>query len=495
MNQHHHDTIFALSTPMGQSGVAVIRLSGPKSLYAIRQMISPLVNNENHDHFFMPRPRYAYYKTCFNPFTYKAIDHALLIYFPAPNSFTGEDIVEIQCHGSIAVIQEFIEVLGRINGLRHALPGEFTRRAFDNQKLDLLQVEALDDLIHAETKLQKNAAMHVMDGYLKRAFEDLRVSIIGLGAHIEASIDFVDEEDVPEEIMDVIGPLLLKTENLVKKMLCDYRASQKIKNGFKVALVGEPNVGKSTIMNAMSKDSISIVSSIEGTTRDRVSNHLDVGGFPVTLFDTAGIRTQTEDEIEKIGIDITYKTIQEADLVLWVVDHPDKTSNIPDMLGDCDPRKIILLINKEDIWSIDHDGNKNQDQGQGQTEDQKGDDQKASGFHKIYALSAKNQGGVHEVLASMADFFQKNALDIQSENHFYISHQRHAMLLENMQQELSKIRQAYGDDDGAPKGIALDLELVAEHIRTSIYYVESLIGYIDVEDYLDKIFKDFCIGK
>ena len=307
-------TIYALSTVYGKSGVAIIRISGNKALNAIKQMTE--IKTEN------IKPRYAYFSDVKDG--NNLLDKALVLYFKSPNSFTGEDVVEFQVHGSKAVISSVLECLSRIDGFRLAEAGEFSKRAFYNQKMDLTEAEGLADLIDSETSEQQKYAIRQIEGSLKGLYEGWRKELLTIMAHLEAYIDFPDE-DIPSDIVDNMQNTVFKVVEAIEKHLSSGNIGERLRDGFRVVILGEPNAGKSSLLNAIAKREAVIVSDIEGTTRDAIDIHLDINGYPVTFTDTAGLRKTTE-KIEQKGIEIAYSKAKDADVVVCLF---DALKNIP----------------------------------------------------------------------------------------------------------------------------------------------------------------------
>ncbi|MGI9394551.1 MAG: tRNA uridine-5-carboxymethylaminomethyl(34) synthesis GTPase MnmE, partial [Boseongicola sp.] len=322
------DTIFALATARGKSGVAVIRISGPSALTAASQLCE------------LPTgPRRAALRN----FRWhgELLDEGLVLSFFAPNSFTGEDVVELHTHGSIASTSAILRVLADIEGLRLAEPGEFTRRALENEKLDLTQVEGLADLIEAETEAQRRQAQRVVSGALGRRAEDWRSSLIRAAALIEATIDFADEEvpaDVTPEVRELVGHVRTEVGEEIKGV----SVAERIRDGFEVAIVGPPNVGKSTLLNALAGRDAAITSEVAGTTRDVIEVHMDLRGLPVTFLDTAGVRS-TEDRIETLGVERALARAASADLRIILLDQRGATAALAPLAGD------ITVVTKSDL--------------------------------------------------------------------------------------------------------------------------------------------------
>lgn len=328
-----NQTIYALSTVFGKSGVAVIRISGDRAFQIIGQMtrLSPSGI----------KPRYAYFTDLLSVPEKQVLDKCLLLYFKAPHSFTGEDIVELQIHGSKAVISGVLSSLSRLEGFRMAEPGEYSKRAFYNGKMDLTQAEGLADLIDAETAEQQKYAMRQMEGGLKNLYESWREELLTVMAHLEAYIDFPDEE-IPEDTVFKLEDTVFKLKEAIKAHLSGDTIGERLREGFRVVIVGPPNAGKSSLLNAVVNREAAIVSDIAGTTRDAVDVHLDLKGYPVMFTDTAGLR-EVEDAIEKKGIEIAYHKINEADLVICLFDASRDTVHIFDNLKKQFPVKCFWL--------------------------------------------------------------------------------------------------------------------------------------------------------
>ncbi|XP_033750797.1 tRNA modification GTPase GTPBP3, mitochondrial-like [Pecten maximus] len=311
------DTIFALSSGHGKCGVAVIRVSGPRSASSLKM----ICETER-----LPKPRFAHLKKLFNPVTVEPIDKGLVIWFPGPDSFTGEDCTEYHVHGGPAVVTEMAKVLGSLDGVRPAEAGEFTKRAFSNGKLDLTEVEGLGDLIHAETEAQRKQALRQMDGELSKLYTTWRKQIIKHTASVEAYIDFAEEDNIEDDVLDQVNigveQLLTELENHLK----DKRQGEILRSGVQVAIVGEPNVGKSSLLNSVCQRPAAIVSPLAGTTRDVVETGVNIGGYPVLLSDTAGLR-ETHDTVEKEGVRRALNRAQQADIKVLMMDC-DSTQHI-----------------------------------------------------------------------------------------------------------------------------------------------------------------------
>ena len=304
------DTIFAQATALGRAGVSVVRISGPLAHEICARIAGPL-----------PAHRASALRMV-KDVDGGFIDQALILRFDAPASFTGEDVVELHLHGSIAIMRRVLGELGQFEGARVAQPGEFTRRALENGRLDLVQVEGLADLIEAETEAQRKQALRVLSGALGEKIENWRRSLIRAAALLEATIDFADE-DVPVDVSDEVRDLLDGVDNALLREIEGTKAAERIRTGFEVAIVGAPNVGKSTLLNRLAGREAAITSSIAGTTRDVIEVRMDLGGLPVTLLDTAGIRDST-DEIETLGVELALRRASQADLRIFLLDEGDE---------------------------------------------------------------------------------------------------------------------------------------------------------------------------
>ncbi|WP_428673714.1 tRNA uridine-5-carboxymethylaminomethyl(34) synthesis GTPase MnmE, partial [Roseibium sp.] len=328
------DTIYALSSGAVPSGVAVIRVSGPRT----REIVASLGGR-------VPDPRKAMLSRLRHPRTGDVLDEAVVLYFQGPASFTGEDVAEFQCHGGRAVVSSLLEVLGSFEGCRPAEAGEFTRRAFDRGRMDLTEVEGLADLIAAETESQRKQAMRQMGGALGQLYEDWRKRLIHMRAMIEADFDFADEEDVPGSVAEEVWSEAVKLHAEIADHLERSKSGERLRSGLQVVLMGAPNAGKSSLLNAIAGRDVAIVTEEAGTTRDVIEVHLDLGGYPVTLVDTAGLR-QTEGIVEREGIRRAEERGRAADLVLWAVE-PDGVE-----LDDQDAGLPVDLRSSVPVWTV-----------------------------------------------------------------------------------------------------------------------------------------------
>jgi tRNA modification GTPase len=450
-------TIFALSSGRPPAAIAVVRVSGPRAGVALEKLIGRL-----------PEPRKAALARVRDPASGEIIDEALALWFPAPHSETGEDVAELQLHGGQAVIAGVLDALGRIEGCRPAEAGEFTRRAFENGRLDLTAVEGLADLIAAETPAQRRLAFRQLKGLIGDRAEAWRRRLIEALALVEARIDFSDEADVPE---DLLGPALHAAQQLrdeIAGVLADGRRGERLRDGLVVAIAGPPNAGKSTLLNRLARREAAIVSPYAGTTRDVIEVHLDLDGYPVTLLDTAGIRDSAE-PMEQEGVRRARERAAAADLVLWVID--------PSAGGVAAKGHRENLANAE-IWLVRN------------KIDQAGD-RPCAGVAKpdnneykfTLSISALTGVGMEALTAALSDYAQAYFAATESA---VITRARHRQALEETVASL---------DRAVARDHSNDEELIAEELRAAATTLGRLTGRVDVEDILDVIFRDFCIGK
>ena len=461
------DTIFAPSSGRPPAAIAVLRISGPQAGAALTALIGRL-----------PKPRHAVLARVRDPDSGEIIDDALALWFPGPRSVTGEDVAELHVHGGRAVVAAVLAALGRLAHCRPAEPGEFTRRAFDNGKLDLTRVEGLADLIAADAEAQRRQALRQLRGWLSDRAEAWRTALIAALALIEARIDFADESDVPEDLMTpaLEGARALRDE--IAAALADQRRGERLREGLVVAIAGPPNAGKSSLINRITRREAAIVSPYAGTTRDVIEVHLDLGGAPVTLLDTAGIR-ESDDPVEQEGVRRARARAAEADLVLWVVDATAKEeaavgegaaggeTPTADKQGDGKPSRWTIL-NKIDL--VDH--------GINEPASLTKDDASRS-----FAVSARTGEGLAELLEALERF----AADFLGGGEpVLITRERHRRAL---QEALAALNRALAEPPADRE------EIVAEELRLAARALGRLVGRVDVEDILDVIFRDFCIGK
>jgi tRNA modification GTPase len=450
-------TIFALSSGRPPAAIAVVRVSGPRAGVALERLIGRL-----------PEPRKAALARVRDPASGDVIDEALALWFPAPRSETGEDVAELQLHGGQAVIAGVLDALAMIEGCRPAEAGEFTRRAFENGRLDLTAVEGLADLIAAETPAQRRLAFRQLKGLIGDRAEAWRRRLIEALALVEARIDFSDEADVPE---DLIGPALHAAQQLrdeIAGVLADGRRGERLRDGLVVAIAGPPNAGKSTLLNRLARREAAIVSPYAGTTRDVIEVHLDLDGYPVTLLDTAGIRDSAE-PVEQEGVRRARERAAAADLVLWVTDPSAgglAADGYPENLANAE---IWLVRNK-----IDRAGTSSYDN------TTKSDNSEYKFTLSISALTGVGMDALTAALSAYAKIY------FAATESAVITRARHRHALEETVAAL---------DRAVARDHASDEELIAEELRAAATTLGRLTGRVDVEDILDVIFRDFCIGK
>ncbi len=442
------DTIFASATARGKAGVAIIRISGNQAL----SIAQKLTKQEN----FEPNRLYLCDLVSLQPSAREQlIDHAMVVYFKAPYSFTGEDVVELHTHGSIAVTRILYHELFSYK-IRLAEPGEFSKRAFLNGKMDLTAVEGLADLIDAETSAQHRHAMLHMSGEFEKICSDWRNDLLKILSLIEVYIDFPDE-NIPEEILDHSIKMIDDLKLSLGKMLEDNRRGERLRNGIIMAVIGEPNVGKSTMLNYLAKRDVAITSDIAGTTRDVIETHLDIGGYPIILADTAGLR-HTDDNVEKEGIERAIRAARNADIKLIMLDVRD-INKISHLLLELIDENSIILVNKIDLADA------------GITEIY---------GHKIVPISLKKALGMDKLLDAIIEK-SENLAGVG--NNTMITRERH-------RSEISLAKLALDGCD-----LRGDLVLAAEDIRIAARHLSLLTGKIEIEEILGEIFKNFCIGK
>ncbi|MFY9839163.1 MAG: tRNA uridine-5-carboxymethylaminomethyl(34) synthesis GTPase MnmE [Xanthobacteraceae bacterium] len=453
-------TIFALSSGRPPAAIAVVRVSGPLARLVLEKLIGRV-----------PAPRQAALARVREPGSGDIIDEGLVLWFPAPHSETGEDMAELQLHGGHAVIAAVLDALGKIEGCRLAQPGEFTRRAFENGKLDLTAVEGLGDLIAAETPAQRRQAFRQLKGLIGDRAEDWRKRLVGALALVEARIDFSDEADVPEDLVAPAAQIARSLRDEIATVLADRHRGERLREGLVVAIAGPPNAGKSTLFNRLARREAAIVSPYAGTTRDIIEVHLELDGYPVTLLDTAGIRESAE-PIEQEGMRRARERAASADLVLWVADvsADDRTSKeVPPRTDDA---PLWLIKNKIDLVpsgakaAIDEKPNNSE-------------------YEFIFSISAMRGEGLDAVASALARFA---AVCFAGGEVSVVTRARHRRALEETVVAIgSALAEAAAKD---PRE-----ELIAEELRRAATSLGRLTGRVDVEDVLDAIFRDFCVGK
>ena len=442
-------TIYALSSGPGVSGIAVIRISGPETSKAIKLLTGEKV----------PKPRLATLRKINKINTSELIDEGIILWFPGPESYTGEDMAEIQVHGSKAVIDALHTSISNIENCRLAEPGEFTKLAFQNGKINLLKAESVADLISSETEIQRQQAIKIMNGKSADQFNLLREKLLKILSHVEAKIDFPDE-DLPNDILKEIKKSSDDVLINIEKILNDQKVGERIREGFKIAILGPTNAGKSSLINYLSNRDVAIVSEIAGTTRDVIETHLNIDGYPVIISDTAGIR-ESKDEIEKKGIKLSLNRAEEADLKLVVVDakNPDFTEVLKGLLDE----NSILVINKSDLL-------------------EKEINSKIKNINHVL-ISIKDNKNIDELISKIKKNLKNRFI---TSDDILITRERHRQHLEQCLDHLNNFSQ---------KKEIEDFDKAAEDLRLATRHLGMIVGKVDVEEILGSIFNDFCIGK
>ena len=442
-------TIYALSSGPGVSGIAVIRVSGKNTAKVIKK----LTNKK------LPPPKVATLRKFNKNGEKKLIDEGIIIWFPGPNSYTGEDLAEFHVHGSKAVINAMHKAISKVKNCRLAEPGEFTKRAFQNGRINLMKAESIADLISSETEIQRVQALKIMSGKTSDIFNSWREKLLKILSHVEAKIDF-PEEDLPKNIYTNIQ----KTSNIVlkqiKKTLNDNKVGERIREGFKIAIVGPTNSGKSSLLNYLSKREAAIVSETAGTTRDVVETHLSLGGYPVVISDTAGIRA-SKNEIEKKGIKIALNRAEDADLKIVMIS--SKNLYFTDVLKGLLEKNAILVINKSELTKGKVDA-------------------KFKRYNPIL-ISIKKKINLNKLLFKIKNKLKNKFLNSHD---ILITRERHRENLKNCAYHLERFQK---------KNSLNDFDKAAEDLRLATRHLGMIVGKVGVEELLGSIFNDFCIGK
>jgi len=442
-------TIYALSSGAGISGIAVIRVSGKMTAEVIKNLTRQKI----------PLPRVATLRKFNKNGRKELIDEGVILWFPAPNSYTGEDLAEFHVHGSRAIIDAMHLAISKIKNCRLAGPGEFTKRAFQNGKINLLKAESIADLIASETEIQRKQAIKIMRGRSSNRFNSWRSKLLKILSHIEAKIDFPDE-DLPKNIMRDIQEISNTILVEIKKTLNDQKVGERIREGYKIAIVGPPNSGKSSLLNYLSKRDAAIVSEIAGTTRDVIETHLNLDGYPVIVSDTAGIRI-SKNEIEKKGIKIALKRAEDADLRLVIVSA--KNADFTGVLKSLLTKNAILIVNKSDLIK-----------------------EKLNNKFKKYEhviISIKKDLNLNRLIRKIKSKLKNK---FSNNEDILITRERHRQSLINCVYHLEKFQK---------KRSLHDFDKAAEDLRLATRHLGMIVGKVDVEELLGSIFNDFCIGK
>ncbi|GAB5509684.1 MAG: tRNA uridine-5-carboxymethylaminomethyl(34) synthesis GTPase MnmE [Hyphomicrobiales bacterium] len=445
-------TVAALSSGLVPSGVAIIRISGPLTRFALETLSGSV-----------PEPRFASLRTLKNPANGVVLDHALVLFFPAPHSFTGEDVGEMHCHGSRAVVDGVLAALWSLDGIGPAQAGDFTRQAFANGKMDLVQVEALGDLIHASTAGQRDLALSHLSGSASRKLTQWRDRLVHARAMIEAELDFSDEDDVPGSVLDSL-PEQLRVLSVELKADLEDQFSERLREGFRVVLAGAPNSGKSTLMNALLEREAALVSPVAGTTRDRIDAAIDLDGLPVLLSDTAGLRDagDVSDPVEVLGIDRARDALDQADCIIWLEGGDQAAESYDD-------ERSIRIRSKSDL----RDENRDEDS-------------------TVLAVSGRTGEGLvalkQHMRATLVERYQGSAGSDRVANETISVDARRR----------SAVNQALNGLHAALSGLSATnphLDLIAEDLRVTQLALGAISGDVDAEGVLDVVFSSFCIGK
>jgi len=442
-------TIYALSSGPGISGVAVIRVSGKETISVIKVLTGK----------GLPRARVATLRKINNSNTSELIDEGIILWFPGPQSYTGEDMAEFHVHGSKAVIGAIQRSISQIKDCRLAEPGEFTKLAFQNGKINLLKAESIADLISSETEIQRKQAIKIMNGKSSNKFNKLREKLLKILSHVEAKIDFPDE-NLPKDILNNIKKISKEVGDDIEKILNDQKVGERIREGFKIAIVGPANVGKSSLLNHLSNRDVAIVSEIAGTTRDVIETHLNIDGYPVVVSDTAGIR-ESKSEIEKKGIKLALKRAEEADLRLVVIE--PKNLDFTGFLKDIFDKNSILVINKCDLKHVQLN-------------------QQMKKLEHVL-ISIKNNTNIDQLILKIKKKLKNKFITNED---IFITRERHRQHLVQCFDYLKNFNE---------KNESEDFDKAAEDLRLATRHLGMIVGKVDVEEILGSIFNDFCIGK
>ena len=452
------DTIVAISTAIGIGGIGIIRISGNESFTIVNKIFKSKNLNKNQN---------IIYGTIINPENNKIVDEVLVSFFKGPKSYTKEDVCEINSHGGIVVMNEILELCLK-NGARLAEPGEFTKRAFLNGRIDLAQAEAVIDMINAKTKKEKESAINQLEGYLSKKVNLIKQDIIDILVNIEASIDY-PEYDIEELTRKQIEKKLNEVEGKINKLLESFEKGKIIKNGIKVSIIGKPNVGKSSLLNCLLKEERAIVTDIEGTTRDIIEETIVLRGIPLTIIDTAGIRN-TNNKVEKIGIEKTKKIVEKSDLIIAMFDSSKElTSEDEEILDMIKNKKTIILLNKADLKENKLEEN----------------DDIIKTNKKIIKFSTVEEIGIEELYNEIENLFNIN--EISLDNQAIVTNARHKNLIERALEELHIVKKSIKED--------IPIDMISINIKNILENLGEITGDNISEDIIKAIFSKFCLGK
>jgi tRNA modification GTPase len=448
-----NDTIVALATPLGRSGIGVIRLSGPDSLSIIRQL--------SKDGKFDPNPRFAILKKIFDLESSETLDETIITYFQSPQSFTGEDVIEISCHGSPIVLRQIMDSCLKLDA-RMAEAGEFTLRALANGQMDLSQAEAIRDLIDSQTIASAKLSVRQLGGEVSHQLQPIKDDLLDIIVLLESALEFV-EDDLPEYQIDKAKTKLAEISNELGKFAATFKAGKLLREGLKVALVGRPNVGKSSLFNALLGHDRAIVTEIAGTTRDQLHEKLTINDIPISLIDTAGLR-ETSDAVEIIGVERSKRAMADADLVVVLLDGSQPlTSEDRQILDGVKDTNHFIAVNKNDLEQTRFDLN---------------------GLIKVIHISAKTGENLEDLKKAIVEPFSQNEVDSSG---FLVSDARHHDLLLRSQAEINSSIQAFVESQSE--------EIILIGMHNALRYLGQITGETTTEDMLTRIFSTFCIGK
>ncbi len=448
-----NDTIAAIATPLGVGAIAIIRVSGSDSIKIVNSIF------KGKDLMKVPTHTITYGHIIDKT---NIIDEVLVSVFKAPKTFTKEDVVEINTHGSIATTNKILELL-LLNGCRLAEPGEFTKRAYINGRIDLLEAEGVMDIINAKSEKARKLAMNQLDGKLSSLIKSLRQDILEVLANIEVNIDYPEYEDILEMTLEDLKPKIINIENRVNELLKNSENGKMIKEGIKVAIIGKPNVGKSSLLNALLNEEKAIVTDIEGTTRDYVEGSIYLNGVPLNFIDTAGIRS-TDDIVEKIGVDKSIKAIEEADLILFLLNNNEKISiEEKSLLEKIKDKKHIIIVNKNDlVKNIDID----------------------ESLNPIY-ISTLNKDDINKVLDRIKELF--NLEELETSDLTYISNARSIAILKETLNRVEEVKKGIKDN--------MPIDMVEIDIKEIWNSLGKIIGETYEDELINQLFSQFCLGK
>ncbi|ENH98446.1 tRNA modification GTPase TrmE [Gracilibacillus halophilus YIM-C55.5] len=460
--ENEKDTIAAISTPIGEGAIAIVRLSGDEAVSIANQVF------HGADHLESVDTHTIHYGKIVEPINQQTIEEVMVTVMRAPKTFTKEDVVEINCHGGLASVNRLLElVLSR--GARLAEPGEFTKRAFLNGRIDLSQAEAVMDLIRSKTDKAMDIAMNQLDGKLSKFVNQLRQELIETVAHVEVNIDYPEYDDVEEMSHDLLKERTKYVSNEVERLLQMSRQGKILREGIATAIIGRPNVGKSSLLNSLVQETKAIVTDIPGTTRDVIEEYVNIRGIPLRLVDTAGIR-ETEDIVEQMGVERSHQALKQSDLVLLVLNYGESLSEEDRKLFEAvEGLEYIVIVNKTDL------------EGKLDIEEVK----RLAGEQKVITTTLIEDEGIKELEEAIADTFFEG--EIESGDLTYISNVRHIQLLEDTLKALADARQAIDED--------MPIDLVQIDVTRAWELLGEIVGDTLQDSLIDQLFSQFCLGK